>query len=221
MGNAVSKFAITDAGGNYSIMAPPGNYTVCEILKTDWYQSFPASGTDCSAFDAVHGVTHGPVGYAITLISQQVDAGNDFGNRPAEGCTPGSWKQDQHFDSWVGHAPADPLVGLFSEVGFEPYTSHVAGLDSGGSAVMGSATLLEALRFGGGDELADKAEILLRAATAAVLNADNPNADYPWTAAAVVNAVNAALASHDADQILILAGQLDGDDNGPGGCPLN
>ena len=22
-----------------------------------------------------------------------------------EGCTPGFWKQDQHFDSWVGFAP--------------------------------------------------------------------------------------------------------------------
>ena len=54
-----------------------------------------------------------------------------------------------------------------------------------------------------------------------MLNADNPNVDYPWTAAAVVNAVNAALASQDADQILSLAGQLDGDNNGPGGCPLN
>ena len=94
-------------------------------------------------------------------------------------------------------------------------------VDSGGSAVMGAATLVEALRFGGGDTVADKAEILLRAAVAGVLNADNPGVDYPWTSAAIVDAVNAALASQDPVQIINLAGQLDGDNNGPGGCPLN
>lgn len=211
----------TGTNGDYSFSVPPGNYTVCEILQAGWYQSFPASGADCSAYDSVHGVTHGPVGYAITLISQQVDADNDFGNRPAEGCTPGYWKQDQHFDSWVGHFPGDPLVGLFSEVGFEPYTSHVAKLDSGGTAVMGTATLVEALQFGGGDTVADKAEILLRAAVAAVLNADNPGVQYPWTSGAIVDAVNAALASGDPVQIINLATQLDADNNGRGGCPLN
>jgi hypothetical protein len=33
--------------------------------------------------------------------------------------------------------------------------------------------------------------------------------------------VNAALASQDATTIINLANQLDGDNNGPGGCPLN
>jgi hypothetical protein len=228
MGNSVSELAWTDASGGYSFDVAPGNYTVCEIIYKEgvvdflgWTQTFPTAGADCSSFDAAHSAIHGPVGYAITLISQEIDGDNDFGNRPAEGCTPGYWKQDQHFDSWVGHLPSDPLVGLFSEVGFEPYASHVAALDGGGSAVMGDATLVEALQFGGGDTVADKAEILLRAAVAAVLNADNPGVDYPWTSAAIIDAVNAALASQDATQIINLATDLDGDNNGPGGCPLN
>jgi hypothetical protein len=229
MGNAVNLLEYTDANGNYSFDAvPPGNYTVCEIIYKEgvvdfwgWTQSFPVIGTDCSAFDAAHNAIHGPVGYAITLVSQQVDADNDFGNRPAEGCTPGYWKQDQHFDSWVGHLPSDLLFGLFDAVGSDPYFTHIATLDSGGSVMMGSATLVQALQFGGGDTVADKAEILLRAAVAAVLNADNPGVDYPWTSTAIKDAVIAALQSQDPDQILDLAGQLDADNNGPGGCPLN
>ena len=228
MGNSVNRLEYTDASGEYSFDVPPGNYTVCEIIFkegvvdfTGWTQTFPTAGADCSAYDAAHGAIHGPVGYAITLISQDFEGDNDFGNRPAEGCTPGYWKQEQHFDSWVGHLPGDPLFGLFSGVGVEPYLSHVANLDSGGSAIMGSASLVEALQFGGGDTIADKAEILLRAAVAAVLNADNPGVDYPWTSASIVDAVNAALASQDATQIINLATDLDGDNNGPGGCPLN
>jgi hypothetical protein len=228
MGNSVNRLEYTDASGEYSFDVPPGNYTVCEIIFkegvvdfTGWTQTFPTAGADCSAYDAAHGAIHGPVGYAITLISQDFEGDNDFGNRPAEGCTPGYWKQEQHFDSWVGHLPGDPLFGLFSGVGVEPYLSHVANLDSGGSAIMGSASLVEALQFGGGDTIADKAEILLRAAVAGVLNADNPGVDYPWTSASIVDAVNAALASQDATQIINLATDLDGDNNGPGGCPLN
>ncbi len=30
-----------------------------------------------------------------------------------EGCTPGYWKQDHHFDSWEGYAPGDQLDGVF------------------------------------------------------------------------------------------------------------
>jgi len=53
------------------------------------------------------------------------------------------------------------------------------------------------------------------------LNADSPGVNYPWTSAQVIAAVNAALASQDATTILNLATQLDRDNNGPGGCPLN
>jgi hypothetical protein len=86
---------------------------------------------------------------------------------------------------------------------------------------MGSATQVQALNFQGGDSVQEKAEILLRAAVAAVLNADSPGVNFPWTSAEVIDAVNAALASQDATMIINLAAQLDADNNGPGGCPLN
>ena len=34
--------------------------------------------------------------------------------RPGEGCTPGYWKQPQHFDSWVGYTPSQSFEAVFS-----------------------------------------------------------------------------------------------------------
>lgn len=78
MDNDVSLFATTDGDGDYSFSVPPGHYTVCEILEDGWYQSYPGSGVDCSQYD--NAVTHGPVGYDVPLVSQQVDDDNHFGN---------------------------------------------------------------------------------------------------------------------------------------------
>lgn len=57
--------------GSYSFSLKPGTYIVCEVLKTDWIQSFPTSGAACP------GSTKG---YAVTLVSGTPDTGNDFGN---------------------------------------------------------------------------------------------------------------------------------------------
>ncbi len=32
---------------------------------------------------------------------------------PGEGCTPGYWKQDQHFDSWIGFTPGTSFAAVF------------------------------------------------------------------------------------------------------------
>jgi hypothetical protein len=225
-GSSIAVSTTTDANGVYEFTdVPPGTYTVCEVLSdSGWGQSAPASGADCTAFDAAHGHLHGPVGYAVTLDSYETDAGNDFGNIPPEGCTPGYWKQSQHFDSWVatGYDPTDPLVGLFAAAGVEPYASHLADQDSGDPDVaIGDATLLQALRFGGGDTVADKAEILLRAAVAAVLNAAHPGVVSGYTVAQIQAMVNAALAGGNEREIVALAMLLDDANNAEGGCPLN
>jgi len=110
---------------------------------------------------------------------------------------------------------------MFSGVTNPPYAVSVVTFPDGTSVLMGSATQVQALHFQGGDSVPEKAEILLRAAVAAVLNADSPGVNFPWTSAQVISAVNSALASQDATTIINLADQLDGDNNGPGGCPLN
>jgi len=82
----------------------------------------------------------------------------------AEGCTPGYWKQPQHFDSWVTYDQDD----LFSDVfGVGP-----------------DITLLQALQTGGGGENA-----LGRHAVAGLLDAASLDLVYMFTEAEVIQMV--------------------------------
>jgi hypothetical protein len=117
-----------------------------------------------------------------------------------EGCTPGFWKQPQHFDSW----PV-PITTTLAAAGFTD-----TGLPAG-------TTLLEALSFQGGPTLQDAKNILLRQAAAAYLN--SLAIDYPLTTAEVLDLVNDALASDDRATILAVAATLDANNNL--GCPLD
>ena len=145
----------------------------------------------------------GPTGVSAAV------SGANFSPNPAEpppppgdeGCTPGYWKN--HVDSWppTGYAPGQTVGSVF------------AGSSFGGSS------LLEALGFGGGPGVTGAQKILLRAAVAALLNAAHPGVAYTQSAASVISAVNAALASGSRDTMLALASSLDRDNNL--GCPLN
>lgn len=119
-----------------------------------------------------------------------------------QGCTPGYWK-------------ANVKKGA-SEWALSP-TATVGSVFSAGA--YNSATLLQALEFGGGAGVSGATQNLLRAAVAAVLNAASPGVAYPRTVAAIVTAVNSAIASGDRDAILALAGALDADNNL--GCSLD
>lgn len=89
-----------------------------------------------------------------------------------EGCTPGYWRQDQHFDNWTGYSPTDDYDDTF------------------GPGVSYGGTLLDAVwaRGGGVDALA-------RHSVAALLNAANGDIDYPMDTDAVINAVQNAFAT--------------------------
>jgi hypothetical protein len=121
-----------------------------------------------------------------------------------EGCTPGFWKQPQHFDSWVGFSPDQTLESVFD-------VPDALGLDD--------VTLLEALSFQGGSTIQGAARILLRQAVAALLNAASPDVDFPLSVAQVIEQVNTALASGDRATILALAAELDRLNNLS--CPLS
>jgi hypothetical protein len=124
--------------------------------------------------------------------------------KPDEGCTPGFWKQDQHFGSWVGFTQEQTLESVFT-------VPDSLGMDN--------VTLVAALDGGGGPGVTGAASILLRAGVAALLNSASPGVDYPLTTTEVINAVNAALASGDRETMLELAGELDEANNL--GCPLS
>ena len=72
-----------------------------------------------------------------------------------QGCTPGYWKQEQHFGSWMGYSPDDKFSDVF------------------GSDEFGDMTLLMVLKQGGGGTKA-----LGRHAVAALLNAASNYVSY-------------------------------------------
>jgi len=115
---------------------------------------------------------------------------------PAQGCTPGYWRQEQHFDSWTptGYAPGDDFETVFGvNASFDPHT------------------LLDAVWLGGGGEFA-----LARHAVAALLNAASPDVSFALSVGEVIAGVQAAYASGDFEPF---KDQLDAANNA--GCSLN
>ena len=92
----------------------------------------------------------GAVGVATVSASKK---------KGSEGCTPGYWKQAQHFDSWT--QPYDP-GDLFVSAGFED--------------AFPGMTLLQVLEQGGGGLNA-----LGRHTVAALLNTASPDVDTAYT----------------------------------------
>ena len=137
---------------------------------------------------------------ALAVTGYATDSTTTVTTTPeGEGCTPGFWKQDQHFDSW----PVSTAT-TFGDVGFT---------NTGWPA---TTTLLEALSFKGGPTVQDAKNILLHHAAAAYLN--SLAVDYPLTDAEVVSMVNGALATNDRDTILAVKDVLDANNNL--GCPF-
>lgn len=121
------------------------------------------------------------------------------------GCTPGYWKN--HTESWAGtgYAPDQTVGSVFSGASAFP--------------TLASQSLLQALQGGGGSGTLGAAKVLLRAATAALLNSASSGVDYPRTTAEILADVNAALGSNNRNTMLALAAELDSDNNL--GCPLS
>lgn len=111
------------------------------------------------------------------------------------GCSLGYWKT--HTSVWPS-----------------PYTTStklntVFTIPSSYSTTIKNATFLQALNFAGGSTLDGAAQILLRQAVAAVLNAAKYGSNYPLSLTEIVSSVNSALASKNRSTILSLASLLD------------
>lgn len=222
-------------GGRITITGFPANAYISSYQLADHEVAAPPIGEPDSRL-IVDGVNIAPAGQPqgqntiITINTTQVrlitGAGVTFilGNAPTqqgseaidnirvciredlgdEGCTPGYWKN--HEDSWgpTGFTTGQTLESVFN-------VPDVYGVDN--------VTLLAALSFNGGPTATDAAKLLLHHAVAAILNAAHPNVDYPQSAASIITAVNAALATGDRNTMLALKSTLDAQNNA--GCPLN
>ena len=115
----------------------------------------------------------------IVCVSAVVNGGEPGG------LTPGFWKNlKKHEIYWEYYTPMDYIGDVFTLP--EEFDS------------LEDAKLIEALKFGGGDDLIDMAKILLRASVAAILNDENGEIEYPYEGD-IISDVNAALASLDRD----------------------
>lgn len=113
-----------------------------------------------------------------------------------EGCTPGYWKQEQHFDSWTA-----------------PYTPGTLFVDVFGEDAFSGKTLLDVLKLRGGGLNA-----LGRHIVAALLDAAAPGVDYDLTPEAVISLFQGVYPG-TADSYEALKNRIQGLNEQ--GCPLN
>ena len=143
--------------------------------------------TGVTSATAQHGLEHGTVLLFFNTVTPPPPPGG------GEGCTPGYWKQSQHFDSYP--APYTPNT-LFSAV-FE-------------DAFPGMTLVQVAAQGGGG------LKALGRHTVAALLNGASAGVSYDLTAAEVIAAFNAAFPGGDYEALKDVF-----EDFNEQGCPLN
>lgn len=149
----------------------------------------------------------GPDGLGRSDFSDEITCSTEPCQQEEQGCTPGYWKN--HTGAWEGYLSSDKVGDVFDI----PSCLDDCSID------FANSSLLDALRFRGGSGACGKAQILLRAAVAALLNAAHSGVDYPRSEGDIISDVNDALAGCDPDEMVNLAGALDADNNL--GCPLN
>ena len=155
---------------------------------------------------------------AVALVAGLVPFASTAGavNIGYEGCTPGYWKN--HVENWQEVTP-DTTLGTLGV--------RVAGWSFGtDNAAYGSWTILQALSAKGGTGISGATEILIRAGSAAWLNAAHEGVGYPYRRYStgldgrkpLIDLLNAALTSGSRSKMLSLATTLDNANNL--GCPL-
>lgn len=135
----------------------------------------------------------------------------DEGVCEQQGCTPGYWKN--HHASWQFYAPGTTVGEVFFYGSWlDTHTQY---------ASFAGHTFDDALAYGGGGGVEGATMILLRSATAALLNAGHSDVSYfTPNRPQIIVAVRNALASNDRQTILALAQSLDAANNAVAGCPL-
>jgi hypothetical protein len=160
-------------------------------------------------------IAAGAVGImAAAVLTAAPASATAVGN--SEGCTPGFWKNHTPWTSYeVEYSTGQTVSSMLGGYTFPASLSQFQG-----------TTMLEALQGSGGPGVTGAAKILLRAGTAAYLNAD-VEILYPYRrdttgfggVASLKSLITSALNSQDRATMLALAAQLDAANNL--GCPLS
>jgi hypothetical protein len=160
----------SDAGGD--LILSPGETWI--YTATGQALDLPNASTDVTVVPGCNDErpTYENMGTVIITETDLTDTDpSHYCNPPSggEGCTPGFWKQEQHFAAWLNppYAPSTPFSDVFENA-------------------FPDMTLLEVLSQGGG-----KLKALGRHTVAALLNAATADVDYDFgTPADVINAFN-------------------------------
>ena len=139
------------------------------------YAANAVGNTASSASDALS------LSKKVPSVDTSSPATDQYGG--GHGCTPGYWKQSQHFFRW-GSIPQS-----------QSYNTTF-GVTAGQSGFANSFSLLQALANGGGGLNA-----LGRQASAAYLNSRTPGMGFPYTTAQVIALVHDAIVSGNAKTI--------------------
>lgn len=173
---AYSGSTLSNAGGADAVTivenahaVPLTNIDIIQYLHPDPQYGDPLSAPRLN--DTENEGTRTAVAKINSDMARRVTFTNTQAPTGTQGCTPGYWKQDQHFDSW--NAPYDPTDDFDATFGVNFFNPDIS--------------LLDALNLNGG--AAGKNQ-LARAAVAALLNA--AEGFYPMSAAQVIAAVQGA-----------------------------
>jgi hypothetical protein len=179
VGNVVASTS-TDINGFYIFSGlSAGTYGVRFTAPSGgWGFTLPNVGSDATDSDANVATGLTPL---VTLAPGQTDYTIDAGlvyRGGGQGCTPGFWKQPQHFVFWNGYDQGDSFETVF------------------GVQATGTPTLLDALGANGGGEYA-----LMRHATAALLNACSGQINFMYSPAEVIAMTQWAYSTGNFEQV--------------------
>jgi hypothetical protein len=223
-GNTAGNFTIsrTPAGGGFgvgstiitSITIQPGEcYVVVEddapsgsgsdvtVTETNASNLTSITGQRISTVTGITTITPDPTNPFTDFINSIHGVVLTFTNTEKtgnEGCTPGYWKQEQHFGNWEPFAPPGPDFDTYFGVNFfDPNLNFLQALENGGGGV----------------------DALGRHAAAAILNAAASGVDCAYTTAQIIDIVQGdgaytGLSVEDRKNLLADANE------GVGGCPL-
>ena len=192
------------AAGNAAVVSSTCTATLAVGASCTINTTRNVINTDPSPLVNTVTVHYNPVGFPNDITDSASDQVIIEQPPGGEGCTPGFWKQDQHFDSWAVYSPTDSFELIFG-------VDITLGSGKPNDPFITNPTLLQALQAGGGGD-----DALARHAVAALLNAASPDVDFDFTTAEVIDLVQDAFASGDfetAKNLLAAANEA--------GCPLN
>lgn len=191
--------ATTNASGGYSFTGlPKGCYRVDVSTPSGYTKTTgPNPGQNNNSQSDPYDINANGEGCSDNLTA---DWGFQKNRTGGQGCTPGYWKQTQHFDSWVGYTPGQNFGTVFFGAGPNP-----------ASCTLCSQTLLQVVGNGGGGQ-----DAFGRHAVAALLSASAGNVNYLYTVQNVIDLVKAAYVdgSFEAKKNLFAA-------QNESSCPLN